>query len=60
MFFFFFVKDHMTGIIMLKKSALKLQEQITFSNIFKLKAVILNSKDISQYYCFCCILDQIN
>ncbi len=23
-------------------------------------AVILNSKNISQYYCFCCILDEIN
>ena len=22
--------------------------------------VILNCKNISQYYCFCCILDQIN
>ncbi len=29
-------------------------------NIFKYKAVILNSKIISQYYLFCCILDQIN
>ncbi len=25
-----------------------------------IQAVILNSKNISQYYCFCCILDQIN
>ncbi len=29
-------------------------------NIYKKKAVILNSKIISQYYWFCCILDQIN
>ncbi len=26
----------------------------------QIEAVILNSKYISQYYCFCCILDQIN
>ncbi len=26
----------------------------------KQKAVILNSRNNSQYYCFCCILDQIN
>jgi len=26
----------------------------------QIKKVNLNCKNISQYYCFCCILDQIN
>jgi len=38
----------------------KPENVITFLNVFKQKTVILNCNNISQYYCFYCIIDQIN
>ncbi len=59
-------EDHVT----LKTAVIMLKIQLCITEIhygskyiqieFKLLNYIFNSTNISQYYCFCCNLDQIN
>ncbi len=46
-----------TGVMMLKDSALITEINYILKHI---QTVILNIRNISQHYCFCCTLDQIN
>ncbi len=55
-------EDHVTlktGVMMLKNTALITEINYILKYI-QIENSYLNSKNISQYYCFCCILDQIN
>ncbi len=57
-----FLKDHVTlktEVMMLKIQFWNQRNKLHFK-IYSNRNVISNSKNISQYYCFCCILDQIN
>ena len=55
-------EDHVTlktGVMMLKIQ-LHTTEINYILKYIQVKAVILNGKNISKLYCFCCTLDQIN
>ncbi len=54
-----FLKDCVNGVMMLKIQLLNHRKKLHFKIHLNGK-VILNIKNISQFYCFLCTLDQIN
>ncbi len=54
-----FLKDHVTGVTMLKIQLWNHRNKLHFK-IYSNRKLILNSTNISKLYCFCCTFEQIN